>query len=89
MERRALATFEAQWPDTRSKIRVSSMGGSLGDYCNSEQPFDLVVNIMVGDMQRILEYPKRHLQTPQDVPSGVMSAYLRLVELGFTRHLIS
>lgn len=87
-ERRALSAFEAQWPDTHTKIRVSSMGGSLEDYCNLEQPFDLVVNIMAGDMQRILEYPKRHLQTPQDVPSGVMEAYQRLVALGYTHHLI-
>lgn len=89
MERRALATFEAQWPDAHAKIRVSSMGGSLVDYCNSEQPFDLVVNIMVGDMQRILEYPRRGLQTLQDVPNNVMEAYQSLIGLGFTRHLIT
>lgn len=89
MERRALATFEAQWPDSRTKIYVSSAGGSLADYCNFEQPFDLVVNIMVGDMQRILEYPKRDLQTRQDVPNDVMRAYNSLIGLGFTQHLIS
>lgn len=88
MERRTLATFEAQWLDACTKILVSSMGGSSVDYCNSEQPFDLFVNIMVGDMQRILEYPRRGLQTPQDAPNGVIEACQSLIERGFTCHLI-
>ena len=75
MERRALATFEAQWPDKLLDIRVCSQGGSLGQYCNDEQPLELVINIMAGDLQRIIEYPKRGLQSRQRVPVDVRNTY--------------
>lgn len=88
MERRAIATFRVQWPDDRTSIRVTSEGGGLKDYCNVEQPIKLVVNIMVGDMQRILEYPKRGLQEEQAIPRAVMAAYEQLIAKGFTKHLV-
>ncbi len=89
MERRAYATFAAQWPGKQAEIRVSSVGGSLLDYCNDEQPIDLVINIMVGDLQRILEYPKSGLQSQQHVPHKVLEAYESLKSAGFTKHLIN
>ena len=88
MERRALATFEAQWPDQHASMMVVSQGGSLGQYCNKEQPFDVVVNIMVGDMQRIIEYPKHGLQSFQMVPETVLRSYENLIKSGYTEHLL-
>jgi hypothetical protein len=43
---------------------------------------------MVGDLQRIREYPARGFQIPQDIPDDVWEAYLELVKAGFDRHLI-
>lgn len=88
MERRALATFEKQWPRTRTQLQVTSPAFTFELYCNDEQPTELVLNIMVGDLQRIIEYPKLGLQTPQVVPDEVMDAYLQLVRAGFTKHLL-
>jgi uncharacterized SAM-binding protein YcdF (DUF218 family) len=86
MERRALATFEAQWPE-RATIRVCSQPMSFVEYCSTEQPFEVVVNIMVGDLQRIIVYPSLGFQSEQAVPKQVRDAMAVLVGAGFTKHL--
>jgi hypothetical protein len=43
---------------------------------------------MVGDLQRIVEYPKRGLQVAQDVPDSVMKSWSNLVQNGYTKHLL-
>jgi len=43
---------------------------------------------MVGDLQRIREYPARGFQTEQPIPAKVWDAFERLVALGFTDNLI-
>ncbi len=43
---------------------------------------------MVGDMQRIIEYPKLGFQIPQNIPEKVLEAYNTLVELGYIGKLI-
>lgn len=88
MERRARATFEVQWPDMRMSFFVTSPRISFADYPNDAQPFDTLVAIMVGDFERIMEYPKRGLQAPQPVPEKAKEAWRRLVEAGYTEHLI-
>lgn len=89
MERRALATFEAQWPNKSAAIRVSSQSGSINEYCNDDQKYDVVVNIMVGDFQRIVEYPKLGLQIEQPLAEQQLQAFEVLVAAGFTKHLLS
>ena len=88
MERRALATFEAQWPDTHVTFSVCSPHRTIEDYCNDDQPYGEVVNIMVGDFQRIMEYPKYGFQSKQRVPEDVFAAWRRLVDAGYDEHLI-
>lgn len=43
---------------------------------------------MVGDLQRIKEYPIKGFQIQQEIPSNVWDAYEKLVSLGYTSHLI-
>jgi len=89
MERRALATFQVQWPDQETVIRVCSVAQTIDQYCSDEQPLDAVVNIMVGDLERIIEYPKRGLSKQQQVPANVAKAFGMLKNLGYTNHLIN
>ena len=89
MERRALATFEAQWPDKDATFTVSSPPSSFDDYMKDPESRDKTINIMVGDMHRILEYPSSGFQTHQHVPEHVHAAYTRLVAAGFTKHLLN
>jgi len=89
MERRALATFQAQWPDAHCGMRVSSAGGTVAKYCaDKTQDFETVVNIMVGDFQRIIEYPKRGFLVAQSMPQNVREAYRALVGAGYNEHLL-
>jgi uncharacterized SAM-binding protein YcdF (DUF218 family) len=90
MLRRAYATFMKQWPEERRpEVIMSAMNISLEDYCKSEMyPFDYVVNIMVGDLQRIMEYPKRGFQIEQYVPDEVKRAFDELVKRGYDKHLL-
>lgn len=86
MERRTYATFMKQWPG--KEFLVTSPQISFEDYPTDEIPLDRVINIMVGDLQRIIEYPARGFQIPQEVPDAVLQAYQYLIEAGYTKQLI-
>jgi len=87
MERRAYATFKKVWPE--KKFVVTSPQQSFEKYTSStEIPKDEVINIMVGDLQRIKEYPKLGFQIKQDIPAEAWESYNHLVSLGYTKHLI-
>lgn len=86
MERRAFATFRKIWPEVRPVM--SSPPIAFIDYPTAEIGMEDVINIMVGDFQRILVYPKLGFQVVQPVPDEVMQAYLHLVDMGFTSRLV-
>lgn len=86
MERRVWATFKIEWPE---KIGiVTSPPISFQDYCNQEFPKDKVINIMLGDLQRIKIYSKMGFQKPQRIPRQVWQAYRELIKLGYNKHLL-
>lgn len=86
MERRARATFEAQWPDKEARFFVTSPRIEFGNYPDSRQSYDTLINIMVGDFERILTYPEHGLQTKQAVPDEAQDAWERLVAAGYIKH---
>jgi len=86
MERRAYATFRKLWPE--KAVRVSSPPIPFRDYFSPETPFEVVINVMVGDLQRILLYPAKGFQVPQQVPPEVLAAYEALIAAGYDQHLI-
>jgi hypothetical protein len=49
---------------------------------------DQTINLMVGDLQRIIEYSNISL-IPQIVPDDVLAAYKKLIMLGFTKQILS
>ncbi len=86
MERRTWATFKIEWP--QKKAIVTSPPISFDEYCNDEFPKDKVINIMIGDLQRIKVYSKLGYQKQQKIPRNVWHAYKELVKLGYNKHLI-
>ena len=86
MERRSFATFKQHWPD--KDLIVTSPQISFEDYPTEEIPLERVINIMVGDLQRIKLYPAKGFQVYQPIPSEVWKAYEQLVALGFNKHLV-
>ncbi|GAP87703.1 putative DUF218 domain-containing protein [Rosellinia necatrix] len=87
MERRTYATFKKQWPDPTTEILVTSPQLAWRDYPNDDNPVDLVINIAVGDLIRIREYPAKGFQIPQEIPHEVWAAAQRLMERGYNSHL--
>ena len=86
MERRSYATFKKHWPD--KDLIVTSPQISFEEYPTNDIPVEKVINIMVGDLQRIKLYPEKGFQIYQDIPADVWNAYETLITLGFDKHLI-
>lgn len=86
MERRAYATFKKVWPE--KEVIVTSPQILFENYPNEEISKEEVINIMVGDLQRIRFYPEKGFQIPQEIPDGVWEAYEKLVATGYTKHLV-
>lgn len=86
MERRAYATLKREWPE--QEFIVTSPPLSFDEYSNKEIPKDAVINIIVGDLDRIKRYGENGLQIPQEIPEEVWSAFRELVRRGYTKHLI-
>nr|WP_206325481.1 MULTISPECIES: YdcF family protein [unclassified Streptomyces] len=87
MERRSFATARKLWPDV--EIVCASEPLELDDYVKSIGDAKLVVDMLVGDLQRVIEYPKQGFAIAQDVPEDVHAAYESLIRDGFTSRLIS
>jgi uncharacterized SAM-binding protein YcdF (DUF218 family) len=86
MERRSYATFKKHWPN--KILSVTSPQISFEEYPTAEIPMERVINIMVGDLQRIKLYPEKGFQIYQEIPEKVWKAYEKLIELGFDKHLM-
>ncbi len=86
MLRRAFATFKKQWKEM--EFIVTSPQISYKDYPNETISKHLLINIMVGDTQRMALYPQKGFQIPQEIPEDVWSAYKVLIKRGYTQHMI-
>ena len=90
MERRSYATFRKVWPE--KDVIVTSPRVSFDEYVarysNEVLSPDDVISIMVGDLQRIREYPAKGFQIRQEIPDDVWAAYRELVDAGYDTRLI-
>ena len=86
MERRSFATFKKHWPE--KELIVTSPQLSMQAYPTAEITLEEVIDIMVGDLQRIKVYPEKGFQIEQEIPKEVWEAFEKLVSLGFNSHLI-
>ncbi len=86
MERRSLATFKKHWPE--KTLFVTSPQISFEDYPTEEISLEKVIHIMVGDLQRIKEYPNKGYMIFQEILEEVWKAYEGLVERGYREHMI-
>ncbi|MEU1205789.1 YdcF family protein [Nocardia sp. NPDC005825] len=85
-QRRSFAICRKRWPEV--EVVCGSLPLALDDYVASIGDVDRVINMLVGDTQRIWVYPERGWAIEQEVPSEVRKAYANLVEAGFTRRLL-
>ncbi|BDH68851.1 YdcF family protein [Streptomyces sp. PLM4] len=85
-ERRAYATARQEWPDV--EIVSASTPISYDEYARSIGDERLVIDMLVGALQRLLVYPEQGFMIHQDVPESVRAAYKRLVKAGYTTRLL-
>jgi uncharacterized SAM-binding protein YcdF (DUF218 family) len=85
-QRRAYATCKKLWPEV--DVICASRPLPLDEYIASIGDVDRVINMLVGDTQRITEYAKRGFSISQDMPNEVFDAFSCLLHTGFTARLI-
>lgn len=85
MERRAYATARKQWPEVEPVPTSERVG--FEEYLTNFGEDKLVIDMIVGDLQRLIIYPERGFAVEQHVPEDVRDAYKSLVEAGFDGHL--
>ena len=87
MERRAYAVFRQYISNV--PLIITSPQIALQDYANDVLTYDDILNVMVGDLQRIKEYPVLGFQIYQAIPDHVWLAFENLCRWGYNKHLIT
>lgn len=87
MQRRTWATMAVEWPEMPATLASPEM--TLDEYFTDELTPVKIINIILGDLQRIWIYGRRGWSAPQRFPEEVMIAYESLKAAGFTKHLIA
>ncbi|WP_331731229.1 YdcF family protein [Streptomyces sp. NBC_00859] len=85
-ERRAYATACKLWPEVEFVSASTPM--TFEAYVDSIGDPRLVMDMLVGALQRLLVYPAKGFMTDQAVPDDVVAAYERLCREGFTSRLV-
>ncbi|BCD99663.1 YdcF family protein [Marinagarivorans cellulosilyticus] len=80
LQRRAYATCKKQWPT----LAVTSAPHSFNanNYPNRVITGQAMHEAMLGEIQRIMEYPSKGFMAEQAIPESVISAYRELAGLG-------
>jgi uncharacterized SAM-binding protein YcdF (DUF218 family) len=85
--RRGAASAGVFWPE--AKVLPLCPEHSFEEQPTAEHSLDELIHEMVGDVQRMIEYPKLGYQAPQETSPEVLAAYEELKARGYTRHLLS
>lgn len=91
MERRLFAAMGVYWPEM--DCIITSPQVSIEEYVHLSEAQGLdekrVIEVLVGDFQRIDAYAKRGYQLPQHIPEQVWQAFDALVSMGYTHDLVA
>ena len=85
-QRRAYATCKKVWPEV--EVLCASLPLPLDEYVTSIGDARKVIDMLVGDTQRIEAYAEAGFAIPQEIPHGIKAAFRRLVAAGYTSRLI-
>ncbi|MFI9746985.1 YdcF family protein [Streptomyces sp. NPDC052494] len=86
-ERRAYATARRLWPEV--EVVCASAPMTLAAYVDSIQDARLVLDMLVGAVQRLMGYPAQGFMVATDIPRPVVAAFERLRDQGFTSRLVA
>ncbi|MFI1761815.1 YdcF family protein [Streptomyces sp. NPDC020800] len=85
-ERRSYAMMRKLWAEV--EVVCTSTPMDLEEYADSIGDARMVIDMIVGALQRVLVFPGWDLAIEQDVPDAVEAAYERLCGEGFTGRLL-
>lgn len=85
-QRRAYTTAKKLWPSV--EFLCSAVQQPLGEYVQSIGDPKRVIDMLVGDTQRLTVYAEAGYSIPQEIPEDVQAAYRRLVEAGYDSRVI-
>jgi len=85
-QRRAYTTAKKLWPSV--EFLCSAVQQSLGEYVQSIGDAKRVIDMLVGDTQRLTVYAEAGYAIPQEIPEDVQAAYRRLIEAGYDSRVI-
>ena len=90
MERRVWAAMKNYWPE--ADFTMTSPRLSMEEYIEHTMAQGMtekaVIDVIVGDVQRMEIYAEKGFQIPQPLPEDVRAAFEKMVELGYTGELI-
>ena len=91
MERRLKAAMGVYWPEINAVYTSPQLG--LEEYIRRTMAQGMtkkgVIDVLVGDFQRMDVYAKKGFQLPQEIPAACWQAFDNLVELGYTGELVT
>ncbi len=86
MLRRVRLTLQALWPDVVA--RVTCEPTSFDAYEPSGSAQEALIHILVGNVDRLIEYPKLGYFAEVEIPAMVLRAYQELVARGYTDYYL-
>lgn len=86
-ERRVHATARKLWPEV--EFVSASAPVTFEEYLASMQDDRMVIDMLVGALQRLMIYPAQGFMAADPVPDEVAVAYERLRRAGFTNRLVA
>ena len=91
MERRLCSAMGVYWPEINAVYTSPLL--ELEEYIVRTMAQGMtekaVIDVLVGDFQRMDVYAKKGYQLPQEIPDACWQAFHALVELGYTGELVT
>lgn len=91
MERRLYAAMQVYWPEANACFTSPQLDLEAYIHRTMEQGLSekQVIDVIVGDFQRMDIYAKKGFQIPQEIPQTVWDAFHAMVDLGYTGELVT
>jgi uncharacterized SAM-binding protein YcdF (DUF218 family) len=85
-QRRAYATCKKIWPEV--EVICTSLPLPLDEYVAAIGDANKVIDMLVGDTQRVKQYAELEFSIPQEIPHEIQKSFSRLTRAGYISRLI-
>jgi len=82
-------TLMKQWVGEKPGIIMACPSINFEEYPFKGFSMDILINVLVGDVQRVIIFSEMGYQIPWDIPRDVLEAYEELIKYGYTKRMMS